>query len=245
MALVERQDDDGLCILTLNRPEALNALSPNMFVELRAHVEDIRGREDDIGVVILRGEGRSFCAGNDLRAIQSGEAAPTENFQSDTVDLIENLPQPVICAVQGHCYTGGLELALSADLIVAGSSAKFADTHGKWGMTPKWGMSRRLPERVGIQRAKEMMFSARVVLAEEAVRIGMALEVVEEKALQDHVIGMARGFLENSWHTLRGDKMLVNQGQNHGHWGALEFERRNSPGRSPEVADRIKSFGKG
>lgn len=245
MALVERLDEDGLSILTLNRPEALNALSPNMFVELRAHVEDIRGREDDIGVVILRGEGRSFCAGNDLRAIQSGEAAPTENFQSDTVDLVENLPQPVICAVQGHCYTGGLELALAADLIVAGSTAKFSDTHGKWGMTPKWGMSRRLPERVGIQRAKEMMFSARVVLAEEAVRIGMALEVVDDEALQDHVIQMARGFLENSWHTLRGDKMLVNQGQNHGHWGALEFERRNSPGRSPEVQDRIKSFGKG
>lgn len=245
MALVERQDEDGLAKLTLNRPDALNALSPSLFVELRAHVEDIRGSEDKVGAVILRGEGRSFCAGNDLRAIQAGDAAPTENFQSDTVDLIENLPQPVICAVQGHCYTGGLELALAADLIVAGSSAKFSDTHGKWGMTPKWGMSRRLPERVGIQRAKEMMFSARVVMAEEAVRIGLALETVDDEALQDHVIAMARGFLENSWHTLRGDKMLVNQGQNHGHWGALEFERRNSPGRSPEVQERIKSFGKG
>lgn len=245
MALVERRDEDGLCTLTLNRPEALNALSPTMFVELRAHVEDIRGREAEIGAVILQGKGRSFCAGNDLRAIQSGEAAPTENFQSDTVDLIENLPQPVICAVQGHCYTGGLELALSADLIVAGASAKFSDTHGKWGMTPKWGMSRRLPERVGIQRAKEMMFSARLVLAEEAARIGLALEVVDDEDLHDHVAQMARGFLENSWHTLRGDKMLVNQGQNHGHWGALEFERRNSPGRSEEVADRIKDFGKG
>jgi enoyl-CoA hydratase len=245
MALVERLDDNGLCILTLNRPDALNALSPNMFVELRAHVEDLRNRQDDIGTVILRGEGRSFCAGNDLRAIQSGEAAPTENFQSDTVDLIENLPQPVICAVQGHCYTGGLELALSADLIVAGASARFSDTHGKWGMTPKWGMSRRLPERVGLQRAKEMMFSARVVLADEAVGIGLAMESVEDDALQDHVIAMARGFLANSWHTLRGDKMLVNQGQNHGHWGALEFERRNSPGRGPDIEERIKSFGKG
>lgn len=245
MALVERQDDDGLCTLTLNRPDALNALSPNLFVELRAHVEDIRARPDEIGVVVLRGEGRSFCAGNDLRAIQAGEAAPTENFQSDTVDIIENLPQPVICAVQGHCYTGGLELALAADLIVAGSSAKFSDTHGKWGMTPKWGMSRRLPERVGMQRAKEMMFSARVVLAEEAVSIGLALELVPDEELQAHVTSMARGFLENSWHTLRGDKMLVNQGQNHGHWGALEFERRNSPGRSPDLQERLKAFGKG
>lgn len=245
MSLVTRQDDDGLSLLTLNRPDALNALSPDMFVELRGHVEDIRSRQDEIGVVILRGKGRSFCAGNDLRAIQSGEAAPTENFQSDTVDLIENLPQPVICAVQGHCYTGGLELALSADLIVAASSARFSDTHGKWGMTPKWGMSRRLPERVGMQRAKEMMFSARVVLAGEAVQIGLALEEIDDAALQDHVTAMARGFLDNSWHTLRGDKMLVNQGQNHGHWGALEFERRNSPGRGPDIEERIKSFGKG
>jgi len=245
MALVEREDRDGLSTLTLNRPDALNALSPSLFVELRGHVEDIRQRTDDIGVVIMRGAGRSFCAGNDLRAIQTGDAAPTENYQSDTVDLIENLPQPVICAVQGHCYTGGLELALAADLIVAGDTARFSDTHGKWGMTPKWGMSRRLPERVGLQRAKEMMFSARVVGAAEAVQIGMALEAVADDALWDHVDTMARGFLENSWHTLRGDKMLVNQGQNHGHWGALEFERRNSPGRGPDIEERLKSFGKG
>ncbi|WP_417514681.1 enoyl-CoA hydratase/isomerase family protein [Minwuia sp.] len=245
MALVERRDDAGLCTLTLNRPEALNALSPSLFVELRAHVEALHKQTDDIGAVILCGAGRSFCAGNDLRAIQDGDVAPTENYQSDTVDLIENLPQPVICAVQGHCYTGGLELALAADLIVAGSSARFSDTHGKWGMTPKWGMSRRLPERVGMQRAKEMMFSARVIGAEEAVSIGLAMECVDDERLLDHVTAMAEGFLENSWHTLRGDKMLVNQGQNHGHWGALEFERRNSPGRGPDLEERLKAFGKG
>ncbi|MEC9344801.1 MAG: enoyl-CoA hydratase/isomerase family protein [Pseudomonadota bacterium] len=245
MALVTRRDDGGIAILSLNRPEALNALSPGLFVELRAHVVALKAEADTIGAVILRGEGRSFCAGNDLRAIQSGESAPTPEFQSGTVDLIENLPQPVICAVQGHCYTGGLELALSADIIVAGASAKFCDTHGKWGMTPLWGMSRRLPERVGMQRAKEMMFSGRAVGAEEAVRIGLALETVADADLDAHVLAMARGFVANSWHTLRADKMLVNQGQNHGHWGALEFERRNSPGRAPDLEERLKAFAKG
>ncbi|WP_416897529.1 MAG: enoyl-CoA hydratase/isomerase family protein [Minwuia sp.] len=245
MALVERHDDNGLCILTLNRPEALNALSPKLVMELRDHVDALHRQTDEIGVVILRAEGRSFCAGNDLKAIQSGEEAPTPNYQSDTVDLIERLPQPVIGAVQGHCYTGGLELALSVDLIVAGSSAKFADTHGKWGMTPRWGMSRRLPDRVGVQRAKEMMYSGRVVGAEEAVKIGLAVETVPDEQLQDHVIAMARTFLANSWHTLRGDKMLVNEGQNRGHADALTFERAHSPGRSPDVAERVKNFGKG
>lgn len=244
MALVTRTDDDGLSILSLNRPDQLNALSPKLFMELRAHVETLRRETETIGVVILRGEGRSFSAGNDLKAIQAGETAPTENYQADTVDLIENLPQPVICAVQGHCYTGGLELALAADLIVAAQSARFCDTHGKWAMSPYWGMSRRLPQRVGVQRAKEMMYSARPVLAEEAVRIGLALDCVPDDELMDYVTKMARGFLENAWFTLRADKMLVNQGQNHGHWAALEFERRCSPRRGPELEERLKAFGK-
>ena len=108
MALVTRQDDNGLAILSLNRPEALNALSPSLFVELDAHVQALHEQSEEIGVVILRGEGRSFSAGNDLKAIQSGDVPPVPTFQSSTIDLIENLPQPVICAVQGHCYTGAL-----------------------------------------------------------------------------------------------------------------------------------------
>ncbi len=139
MALVTRQDDNGLAILSLNRPEALNALSPSLFVELDAHVQALNEQSEEIGVVILRGEGRSFSAGNDLKAIQSGDVPPVPTFQSSTIDLIENLPQPVICAVQGHCYTGALELALAADLIVAGESAKFCDTHGKWGHVAEVG----------------------------------------------------------------------------------------------------------
>ena len=128
---VLREDQNGLAILTLNRPEALNALSPSLFVELRAHIDAIAEQTEEIGCVILCGKGRSFSAGNDLKAIQAGEAAPSRHFQAETLDAIENLPQPVIAAVQGHCYTGSLELALSCDLLVAAESAKFADTHGR------------------------------------------------------------------------------------------------------------------
>ena len=119
MALVTREDSEGIAILSLNRPEALNALSPSLFVELRQHIDSISSHTDEIGCVILRGEGRSFSAGNDLKAIQSGERSPSAHFQAETLDAIERLPQPVIASVQGHCYTGSLELALSCDLLVA------------------------------------------------------------------------------------------------------------------------------
>ena len=133
MAQVERDDiEEGIAILTLNRPEALNALSPSLFEELRAHVDAIAEKTDQIGCVILRGEGRSFSAGNDLKAIQSGERPPSAYFQAETLEAIERLPQPVIAAVHGHCYTGSLELALACDLMITGESAKLADTHGKW-----------------------------------------------------------------------------------------------------------------
>lgn len=243
-ALVERTDQDGLAILTLNRPEMLNALSPNLFVELRAHIDAIAAQTEQIGCVILCGKGRSFSAGNDLKAIQAGETAPSRHFQAETLDAIERLPQPVIAAVHGHCYTGSLELVLACDLLVAAESAKFADTHGKWAMSPTWGMSQRLPRRIGLLAAKDMMFSGRVVSGAEAVQIGLANRCVAEAALLDETIAMARGFLENSWFTLRADKMLVNQGLNHTLQAGLEFERKNSPGRGPDLEERLQQFGR-
>ncbi|NIP16156.1 MAG: enoyl-CoA hydratase/isomerase family protein [Pseudomonadales bacterium] len=242
--LVLRDDREGLAILTLNRPEALNALSPNLFVELRGHVDDIARDIDNVGCVLLRGEGRSFSAGNDLKAIQAGERAPGPHFQAETLDAIEALPQPVIAAVQGHCYTGSLELALACDLMITARSAKIADTHGKWAMSPTWGMSQRLPRRVGLGRAKELMYSGRVIDGEEAAAIGLAVRCVPDEELLEAAVAMARTFLDNSWFTLRADKMLVNGGLNHTLADGLEFERRNSPGRGPDLEERLERFGR-
>ena len=243
--LVLREDNEGLSILTLNRPDALNALSPNLFVELRAHIDAIAKATDKIGCVILCGKGRSFSAGNDLKAIQSGERAPSRHFQAETLEAIEHLAQPVIAAVQGHCYTGSLELALACDIIVAAEGARFADTHGKWAMSPTWGMSQRLPRRVGIGRAKEMMFSGRTVSGREAADIGLAVACVPDGELMQHATALARSFLTNSWFTLRADKMLVNRGLDYTLADGLEFERRNSPGAGPDLQERLKNFGKG
>ena len=241
--LVTRQDTDGVCTLTLNRPEALNALSPALFVQLRGYVDALATETDTVGAVILCGAGRSFCAGNDLKAIKAGGGDLPPDFQEVTVNLLAALPQPTVAAVQGHCYTGGLELALACDLLLAADNAKFADTHGKWGLTPRWGMSQRLPRRIGPLRAKEMMFTGRVVSGEEAAAIGLANRCVAADALQAEVDGLAAQMVANSWHTLRADKMLVDGGQDRGLTDGIAFEHDASPGRAPDYLERVKAFG--
>ncbi len=242
--LVTREDVDGLSILSLNRPEVLNALSPALFVELRNHIDALAKQTEQIGCVILQGKGRSFSAGNDLKAIQSGERAPSATFQAETLEAIESLPQPVIAAVQGHCYTGALELALACDLMITADSARIADTHGKWGMSPTWGMSQRLPRRIGLVKARELMFSGRVVSGAEAVEIGLANDCVADDSLPQAATDMARRFLENSWFTLRMDKTLINGGLDRHLSEGIRFERETSPGAGPDTAERLGGFGK-
>ena len=172
--LVLRHDRDGAVTLTLNRPDKLNALNVDVFVELDAHVKQLAGETDTVGLVILRGAGRCFSAGHDLGDISVGEKLPEPHYQSKVIERLANLPQPVISAVHGHCYTGALELALVGDIIFAAEGAKFADTHAKWALTPVWGLSQRLPRRVGTYRARELMLTCRTVGGVEAERIGLA-----------------------------------------------------------------------
>ena len=242
--LVTRRDEDGIAILSLNRPEALNALSPTLFVEFRAHLDRIAKQTDDVGCVILRGEGRSFCAGNDIRAIQAGERAPDPHFQAETLEALEALPQPVIASVHGHCYTGALELVLACDLLVCAKGARFADTHGKWAMSPTWGMTQRLPRRIGMVRAKELMFTGRVVPGAEAVELGLANLCVPDDELEVRTLDFARSMLANSWFSLRAEKKLANEGQRYTIADALRFERANSPGAGPDMQERLQAFGK-
>ncbi len=241
--LVLREDAGGIATLTLNRPEALNALSPALFMELRQHLEAIEGAVDTVGCVVLRGAGRSFSAGNDIKAIQAGERAPSAHFQAETLDAIEALPQPVIAQVLGHCYTGALELMLACDLCVCGESARFADTHGRWSMTPTWGMSQRLPRRIGPLKAKELMLTGRTIPGPEALAIGLVNACVPDERLVETTGELAAAIVASSWHTLRADKRLVNEGQRYTLAEGLAYERRTSPGAGPDMAERLQAFG--
>jgi enoyl-CoA hydratase/carnithine racemase len=238
MSLVLRDDADGVTTLTLNRPEKLNALNPALFLELREHLEAIAG-DGSVKVVVLTGAGRSFCAGNDLAAIAAGERAPSRHLQAETIDALEQLPQPTLGKVRGHCFTGGLELALGCDLIIAATSSTFGDTHGQWGMVPVWGMSVRLPERVGMQAAKRMMFTARRIDGTEAARIGLADEVVADDEFDAAVDALAAQIAASSAGTCRIVKQLLRAGANMPRAAALNFERAQPFGQPEDMAERM------
>jgi len=179
--LVIRTDTpEGITTLSLNRPDKLNALNPAVFMAFRAHLDAIAA-DDTVGCVVVTGKGRSFCAGHDLAAIATGERAPSKDFESETVDALEELSVPTIAKIKGHCFTGGLEFALGCDLLVAADDAQLGDTHGQWGFAPVWGISVRLPERVGRSTAKELMFTSRRISGVQAEGIGLVDHAVPPK----------------------------------------------------------------
>lgn len=241
--LVLRDDADGVTTLTLNRPDKLNALNPAVFVELRAHLDAIAG-DDAVRCVVLAGAGRAFCAGHDLGAIADATPAPSRHFEPETVDALESLPQPTIARLQGHCYTGGLELALACDLLIASESARLGDTHGQWGLVPIWGMSVRLPERVGRSTAKELMFTSRRISGHDAEAIGLVDRCVADDALDDTVATLAAEIVANSAGTNRIVKRLLADRAERTRRDALLHEREMPHGRPDDMAERMRRGGR-
>ena len=241
MSVVERHDRSGLAVLILNRPEKLNALTVEMFRELRQHVSDIR-KDDSVGCVVLRGAGKCFSAGHDLGDIAEGEAVPSRGWHSETLRMMEKLPKPVIAAVHGHCYTGALEVALAADFIIASDTAKFGDTHAKWALTPIWGISQRLPRRVGIATAKKLMFTAETVSADEALRIGLCEAVHPDTEFGAAVEQLARDILANSPFSHAANKRLLEATDARSLDAGLQWEVMENEGVGPDMQERISAF---
>lgn len=229
---------DGLCILTLNRPDKLNALDTELFKRLDAELERIESCADSIGCVILRANGRSFCAGADMNAM-SNDPPPAPTFKPRVIERMSKLPQPVIACVHGACVTGGLELALAADFIVSSQSARFADTHGRWGFVGGWGMTQRLPRRIGTSNAKLMMLTGRYVNAMEALRIGLVDLCFPDEKLEEEVMALARDILANSWHTNRATKRLLVETEGMRLAEGLAHEHYRYPGLAADYKERI------
>jgi 1,4-dihydroxy-2-naphthoyl-CoA synthase len=234
-AFVTRHDAQGLATLTLNRPDKLNALSPQSFVDLRTHLDAIAS-DDTIGCVLLQGAGRSFCAGHDLSTIR---ADMDEAFAAETIDALARLPQPTVARIHGHCLTGGLELALGCDILVASESAKLGDTHGQWGLVPAWGMSVRLPQRVGRSAAKELMFTSRRISARQALKIGLVDHCLPETEIDAAIASLVAEILANSAGTNRIVKALLAAADERTHAAALEFERTLPFGLPADMAQRM------
>lgn len=241
--LVRRDNFEGWALLTLNRPDKLNSLTVAMFAELRRHVDALKV-DDSVRCVVLRGAGKCFSAGHDLSDIADGEAVPSRGWHSETLRMMEKLPQPVIAAVHGHCYTGALEVALACDFIVAADDARFGDTHAKWALTPVWGMSQRLPRRVGVATAKRLMFTADMIDAAEAVRIGLAEYAVPRAVFDAEIEKLATRIIANSSFSHRANKRLLEATDGGPLDAGLQWEIHESEGVGPDMQARIAAFTK-
>lgn len=243
---VTRHDASGVCTLMLDRPDKLNALDTTAFEELDAYLGALERDAGGVGCVVLRGRGKAFCAGADLTALADpNRKPPLPTFKPGVIERLALLKQPVIAAVHGVCYAGGLEVALACDFIVADATARFADTHGKWGLVAAWGMSQRLPRRIGRAAAKRMMMTARVVAAAEARDIGL----VDLLALEGELDAVLKCFVDellaNSWFTNFAVKRLAIETEGMSLAEALAHEHFRYPGSAPDHQERIASFRRG
>ena len=236
--LVLREDEGGVATLTLNRPEKLNAIDIPLMVELRNQIDAI-AVDASVRCVVLTGAGRSFCSGHDLESISKGERALSRHFESETIDALEALPMPTLGKIRGHCFTGGLELALGCDLLIADEDAKIGDTHGQWGLVPIWGMSVRLPERVGRSTAKELMFTSRRIDGRKAAEIGLVDRAVPADRLDEAVAELAAEIAANSPGTNRIDKALIASHGGRSREDALLIERTAPYGMPSDMKERM------
>jgi enoyl-CoA hydratase/carnithine racemase len=182
MSTVATTDLGAVRVLRLNRPEALNALNVAMLEELIECLRDAR----DCGAVVIEGEGRAFCVGEDLKetlAPRTGGAEELrESFEmlQEITRLMTSCPAPIVCAVNGFAIGGGAELPLAADVVVAHPATRFRFPEVSLGHAPTGGASLRLPAVVGLMRAKELLLTSRWVEADEALRIGLVSELADD-----------------------------------------------------------------
>jgi len=244
--LVLRENQKGAAILTLNRSEKLNALSKKVFEELDKHVEAIARETRTIGLVVLRGAGGNFSAGYDMAEIlEYVKARAKPHYYSEVIEKIANLPQPVISAVQGHCSTGAMELALAADLIVATESARFSDSYARWGLTPVWGLSLRLPHRIGTAKAAEMMLTCSSYSGKEAYAMHLANYCYADDRFEADLAALCANILANSWYANQVNKRALIESEGLPLRQAHALEIFKNEGLSPDAAQRVaKFFGK-
>jgi enoyl-CoA hydratase/carnithine racemase len=241
--LVLREDKNGAAILTLNRPDKLNALTRKLFEDLEEHIDAIARETRTTGLVILRGAGGNFSAGYDMAEMLAHVKAHAKpHYHSEVIQKLADLPQPVISAVQGHCSTGAMELAMAADLIVAGASACFSDVYARWGLTPIWGLSLRLPHRVGTFKAAEMMMSCRSYSGREAQDIHLVNFCFEDERFEEELDRLARDILANSWYANQVNKraLIACDGLSLKESHALELFKNE--GLAPDAAQRVGKF---
>ncbi|MEL6673263.1 MAG: enoyl-CoA hydratase/isomerase family protein [Bacteroidota bacterium] len=239
----ERQDK--VAWITLYRPEKMNALTDIMIAEWR-QVLDQLAEDESCSVVVVKGEGRAWSAGVDLSIFQHSKVERGFEMWEDGMKImhhLEHMPQVTIAMLNGHCFTGAMELMLAFDLVLAADEAKIGDTHAKWGIAPKWGMTQRLQKLVGLRKAKELSFTAQPISGQEAARIGLVNASVPAAELPAAVDQLLAGILQNSSQALAGIKHVYQYGAAHTLDEGLKYEIDYQM-KLTDKADELKNFKK-
>ena len=244
--------NQGVATVTMNRPDALNALSGELrqaIVETFHHLRD----DAETEVIILTGAGRAFTVGLDLKEL-GGEVVPSKEDAIKDTDVgkaVAQVGKPVIGAVNGFAITGGFEIALMCDFIIASTNARFADTHARVGVVPGWGLSQRLPRLIGINRAKELSLTGNFLDAETALDWGLVNRVVSDEALlptcqqlamditstEPVTRGEIRRIMDEGWHATLAEGMNIEKTANRAH-DKSQRPAEQVAGRRQQIQDR-------
>ncbi|MGV0686802.1 enoyl-CoA hydratase [Mycolicibacterium thermoresistibile] len=210
--VVSRTDHGPVRLLTMNRPESRNALSRNLIRELYTAFEEA-DQDASVRAMVLTGADPAFCAGVDLKEAQRDGMTYFDEFRThDCITKPAELRTPIIAAVNGPTFTGGLEMALGCDFLIASDRAVFADTHARVGILPGGGMTARLPQVVGAAMARRMSMTGEVIDAARAERLGLVTEVVEHDRLLDRALELAGQIAEVPADTMAGLKEIYARG---------------------------------
>ena len=228
MEFVKLESRDKLRIMTISRESVLNALNRQVLEEI-SHVVELLENDDEAEVLIVTGTGRAFVAGADIKTqcgFNEEEAKDWGRYGSSIFRRIELLEFPTIAAVNGYALGGGCELAMSCDIIIADEKAKFGQPEVKLGVIPGFSGTQRLPRRVGVSKAKELLYTGKMIDAEEAVKIGLANCASEHGHVLSDAVAMAEQIMNNAPLALKYAKIAVDEGIETDIDSAIEIENK-------------------
>ncbi len=228
MSTVLLEKHDAVALLRLNRPDSMNAISRQLRKDFIAAFESCID-DPNIRVMVITGNGKAFCAGFDLKELGSGNSdSAADEVTNDMARIMERFQGPIIGAINGHAVTGGFELALACDVLLASENARFADTHALVGILAGWGLSQRLPRMIGLSRAKELSFTGRPLFAQQAYEWGLVNHVYPADQLLDSAMEMAQAMCACVPNVLVEYKALIDDGFSMHFNEAMEYEEKTA-----------------
>jgi 3-hydroxypropionyl-coenzyme A dehydratase len=217
MSMITTSKDEGVCVVKINRPTKLNAMNIDVARELISTFQQL-DKDDSVKVIVLTGEGdKAFSAGADIEYMSKISADESEVYAKlgqEVTGTIENVSKPTIAAVNGFALGGGCEVAMSCDIRIASENARMGQPEVTIGIPPGWGGTQRLMRIVGIAKAKELVYTGKMIKANEAKEIGLVNNVVPLESLMDEVMSMAKTIASNATLAVRMSKTAINKGRN-------------------------------